>query len=140
MGNVFYMCNIGNLSYMSYMWLLWQRNGERSHMLGTPRMGCMSDPSPRRRARRSDVPRGARAVQRALLARPELALDLGPERQFINVCVSREDKEALDAVQAWYSYREARRVPHWELFNLLLAEALANPEGRFYKMTQRLWL
>lgn len=100
----------------------------------------MSDPNARRPARRSNVPRGARAVQRALLARPGLALDTDPERQFINICVSREDKEALDAIQAWYSYREARRVPHWELFNLILAEALANPSGRFYKMTERSWL
>lgn len=63
-----------------------------------------------------------------------------PERRFVSVGVTREDKEALDAVQAWYSFRMGRRVPHWELFNLLLAEAVQNEKGRFFRMTQRSWL
>lgn len=61
-------------------------------------------------------------------------------RRFINAVVTREDKEAADTVAAWYSFRVGRRVPHWELYNLLLAEALENERGRFYRMTCRSWL
>ena len=82
----------------------------------------------------------ARAVARASSSRQELALEEPPVRRFVNLSITREDKEAADSVQAWYSFREGRRVPHWELFNLVLAEALANPEGRFYKMTSRSWV
>jgi hypothetical protein len=56
------------------------------------------------------------------------------------MCVTRDDKEATDAVQAWYGFREGRRVPHWELYNLILAEALENKRGRFYRMGQRSWV
>ena len=97
------------------------------------------------RAPVADLP-GPRALRRASrrarlgAARHELALDTGPQRAFVNVSVTRDDKEALEAVQAWYSFREGRRVPHWELFNLILAEALQNEKGRFFRMTQRSWV
>ena len=89
---------------------------------------------------------GPVAIERSLVTATlpgphhELAIAVPPERRFVNVGVTREDKEAADTIQAWYSFREGRRVPHWELYNLLLAEAVENEKGRFFRMTSRTWL
>jgi len=82
----------------------------------------------------------ARAVAASKVPRHELALQERPVRRFINAVVTREDKEAADTIQAWYSFRVGRRVPHWELYNALLAEAVENEKGRFYRMTAKSWV
>ena len=81
-----------------------------------------------------------RTIATASVPRHELAIHEAPERRFVNISVTREDKEAFDAVQAWYSFRAGRRVPHWELFNLVLADALDRQDGRFYRMAARSWV
>lgn len=83
----------------------------------------------------------ARAVAAANARRGELAWqERRPVRRYVNVVVLRDDKEAADTVKAWYSFREGRPVAHWELYNLLLAEALQNEKGRFYRMSARSWV
>lgn len=82
----------------------------------------------------------ARTIAQAAVPRHELALQEPQVRRFVNLSVSREDKEAADTVQAWYGFQVGRRVPHWELYNLVLAEALQNERGRFYRMTAKSWV
>lgn len=82
----------------------------------------------------------ARAVASAKAPRGALEWqERRPVRRYVNVVVLRDDKEAADTVKAWYSFRQGRPVPHWELYNLLLAEALQNEKGRFYGLTARSW-
>ncbi|HUR69029.1 MAG TPA: hypothetical protein VM370_07255 [Candidatus Thermoplasmatota archaeon] len=88
----------------------------------------------------SELP-GPLALQRTVMvARAEPALEEPQIRRFVNLSITRLDKEATDTVQAWFSFREGRRVPLWELYNLILAEALENREGRFYRMGSRSWV
>lgn len=54
----------------------------------------------------------------------ELALDLPPVRRFATVQVLREDKFVFDALQGWYRAQTGRPVFQWDLFTLLLVEAL----------------
>lgn len=61
----------------------------------------------------------------------ELALDVFPRARTCMVALRREDKEVFDALQAWWHFRHGRRLTQWELFSLVLAEALENPGGRF---------
>lgn len=57
----------------------------------------------------------------------ELALEESPRRAVSSVNLRREDKFVFDALQAWLSMREARPVPQWDVFTLVLAAALENP-------------
>lgn len=82
---------------------------------------------------------GPRALAR-VVAGVEPVLGEPPVRRFINLSITREDKEATDAVQGWFSFREGRRVPLWELYNVILAEALENEQGRFFRMSARSWV
>lgn len=61
----------------------------------------------------------------------ELALDVFPQARLATVMLRREDKEVFDALQAWWHFRHGRRLTQWELFSLILAEALEDPAGRF---------
>ena len=59
----------------------------------------------------------------------ELALDAPAEPRLATVQVSREDKAVFDALQAWWLFRRGRRLTQWELFSLLLGDALGNDAG-----------
>lgn len=92
----------------------------------------------------SELP-GPAAIARAVAAAngPRRALEWQerrPVRRYVNVVVLRDDKEAADTVKGWYSFHQGRAVPHWELYNLLLAEALQNEKGRFFRLTSRSWV
>ncbi len=61
----------------------------------------------------------------------ELALDAFPVARTQVIALRREDKEVFDALQAWWHFRQGKRLTQWELFSLLLADALENADGRF---------
>ena len=63
--------------------------------------------------------------------RYELALDEMPPRRTRTIEVGEPAKDVFDELQAWYFVQTGRRVTHWELFDLLLADAIENPLGRF---------
>jgi hypothetical protein len=56
--------------------------------------------------------------------RYELAVDERPRRAFSSVNVRFEDKEIFDILQGHLTALRGRALPHWDVFNVLLAEWL----------------
>ena len=57
-------------------------------------------------------------------------MEVAPPRRTSSVEVRREDKELFDALQAWWLLRHGERLTQWELFTVLLVEALEGEGGR----------
>lgn len=63
----------------------------------------------------------------------ELAVEMPPPRRTRTIQLRVEDKEVFDSLQAWWFYETGQRLPQWEVFTLVLADALENPSGRFVR-------
>lgn len=61
----------------------------------------------------------------------ELAVETPVVRKTATVQVRPEDKVLFDALQAWYLFTAGKRLTQWELFTLVLVDALENQAGRF---------
>lgn len=59
----------------------------------------------------------------------ELALETRMRRTFASVNVRPEDKRVLDALQGLLSFHEGRALSQWDVFTIVLADALANRDG-----------
>ncbi|MEA3200615.1 MAG: hypothetical protein QOE90_2043 [Thermoplasmata archaeon] len=59
----------------------------------------------------------------------ELALETPPPPRLGSINVRPEDKAVFDAVQKLVSFHRGRSVTQWELFTMLLADAVANKRG-----------
>jgi hypothetical protein len=59
----------------------------------------------------------------------ELALEKAPLPRFGTVNVRPEDKAVFDAMQQLMSFHRGRSITQWELFTILLADAMTNRKG-----------
>lgn len=60
----------------------------------------------------------------------ELVRDGPVVRKVTAVGVRYDDKVVFDALQAWWLIHRGERLAQWDLFSVVLSEALANRGGR----------
>lgn len=75
------------------------------------------------------TPHDPRSPRGPLPSRYELAIETPLRRALTSVNLRPEDKAVFDALQAFYSLRQGRALRQWEVFSLVLAEALASQEA-----------
>jgi hypothetical protein len=59
----------------------------------------------------------------------ELLFEAPPPPRLATINVRLEDKAVFDAMQGLINFHKGRRVSQWELFTIVLADAIASPEG-----------